>query len=132
MDASSETSTATITDKLNPNDTIVQYIVVRTDLDWPTGAMIAQACHASIASIARSFESADTKDYLKDLKNMHKVILRANKLDDLMQVESRLKETNIAHHLWVEQPENIPTCLACSPQRKSLVQAIFRHLKLFK
>jgi len=29
---------------------IVQYIVVRRDLNWPLGALMAQACHASTAA----------------------------------------------------------------------------------
>ena len=24
----------------------------------------------------------------------------------------------IAHHLWIEQPENVPTCLALAPNRR--------------
>lgn len=111
---------------------IVQYIVVRTDLNWSQGAQIAQACHASVASIARTLDSPATKGYLEDLTNMRKVILRADRLEDLRQAETKLQETNIAFHLWIEQPENIPTCLACSPQPKRLVQAIFRNLKLLK
>ena len=30
---------------------IVQYVVVRRDLNWPIGALIAQACHASVAAV---------------------------------------------------------------------------------
>lgn len=114
------------------NNLIVQYIVVRTDLEWGTGAIIAQACHASVASIASTLETDLTKGYLVDLKNMRKIILKADKVDELLKVERQLNDANIAHHLWIEQPENIPTCLACSPQPKSLVQSIFRHFKLFK
>lgn len=115
-----------------PEDATVQYIVVRTDLGWSPGALIAQACHASVASIVRTIDSGPTKDYLADLNNMHKIILKADRAEDLKQLESRLREANVAHHLWIEQPENTASCLACSPQRKSVVQALFRHLKLFR
>lgn len=111
---------------------IVQYILVRTDLDWGTGAMIAQACHASIAAIATSLSDQCTRDYLADLGSMHKVILRADKLDDITKVEKKLTEAKIAHHVWIEKPENVVSCLAVSPQRKHLVQAIFKHLKLLR
>lgn len=94
--------------------------------------MIAQACHASIASITRNLESPATKKYLGDLTNMHKVVLRAETVEDLTKTESSLQEANIPCHMWIEQPENIPTCLACSPQPKALVQGIFRHLKLLR
>lgn len=111
---------------------IVQYILIRTDLNWNTGAMIAQACHASVASITKTFDTQSTSGYVKDLENMHKVVLRADKLEDLIKTESRLKEANVAHHLWIEQPENVPTCLAVSPQPKHLIQSIFKHFKLLK
>lgn len=111
---------------------IVQYILVRVDLGWSTGAMIAQACHASSASIARTLTSPYTKDYLNDLVNMHKIILKAERVEDLLKVETELKQTDVAHHLWIEKPENIPTCLAVSPQPKSLVQNIFKTFKLLR
>jgi len=55
---------------------IVQYIVVRKDLAWPTGALIAQACHASMAAVHQFYDHSDTKEYLKDLSNMHKIVLQ--------------------------------------------------------
>lgn len=117
---------------LDSNEPIVQYIVVRTDLNWNTGAIIAQACHASVASIVRTIDNPFTSRYLSNLAGMHKIILKADKLDDLKQIETKLQEANISHHLWIERPENIATCLACSPQPKPLIQALFSHLKLLK
>lgn len=128
----SENASAPVDTTHDQSATVVQYILVRTDLEWGLGAMIAQACHASVASIATTLESSITKSYLGDLNNMHKVILKADKLEDLLKAERKLKEANIAHHMWIEQPENIATCLACSPQPKSLVQTIFRHFKLLR
>ena len=58
---------------------IVQYVLVRSDLcktlGWPVGALVAQACHASTAAIHMFYEHEDTKKYLSDLDNMHKIIL---------------------------------------------------------
>ena len=58
---------------------IVQYILVRSDLcktlGWPVGALVAQACHASTAAIHMFYDHEDTKKYLSDLDNMHKIIL---------------------------------------------------------
>lgn len=116
----------------NQDEPIVQYILIRTDLGWNSGAMIAQACHASIASISRTLDTPATRRYLEDLQNMHKVVLKADKLDDLIKTETKLKEANVPHHLWIEQPENLPTCLAASPQPKHLIQSIFKHFKLLK
>lgn len=120
----------------NVDDTIVgpivQYILIRTDLKWGTGAMIAQACHASSASIYKTLNNPSTVRYLSDLENMHKIILKADKLDDLLHVESKLKEANIGYHLWVEKPENVTSSLAVSPQPKNLVHTIFKHFKLLR
>lgn len=116
----------------SPADPVIQYILIRTDLKWTKGAMIAQACHASVASIVKNLDLKSTKDYLDDLENMHKVVLGADSVDDIIKVESKLKEANIPHHVWLEKPENVVSCLAVTPQPKSLVQTIFRHFKLLR
>lgn len=58
---------------------LVQYVIVRKDLlsdmQWPLGAVIAQACHACTAVIHQTYDDQHTKTYLEDLDNMHKVIL---------------------------------------------------------
>ena len=58
---------------------IVQYVVVRKDLvkelKWPTGALIAQACHACTAVIHLFYKDENTQSYLADLDRMHKVVL---------------------------------------------------------
>ena len=63
---------------------IVQYVVVRGDLlralNWPIGAVIAQACHAS-SSVLHLFRHDDfTEKYTSDLDNMHKVVLEVRAL----------------------------------------------------
>lgn len=122
-----------LTDSGNKDkDPIVQYILVRTDLKWGIGATIAQACHACLASVANTISRQTTKDYLLDLENMHKVILKVDKVEDLIDAEKRLQEANIPHHLWIEKPENIATCLAVAPQPKTLVKTLFQHLKLLR
>ena len=55
---------------------LVQYIVVRKDLAWPAGAIIAQACHAATSVIHMFYENNDNKSYLEDIDNMHKVVLQ--------------------------------------------------------
>jgi len=61
---------------------LVQYIVIRADLlktfDWPVGSVIAQACHACCAVTYLFQNDPDTQKYLKDLDNMHKVVLEAS------------------------------------------------------
>ena len=46
------------------DDAIVQYVVVRKDLkgqNWTKGALIAQACHASVAAVWLSREDEETQ-----------------------------------------------------------------------
>lgn len=121
---------------LKMSNGIVQYIVVRkdliTDLQWPFGAVVAQACHAVTAVTHLFHDDPDTQKYLEDLDNMHKVVLEAKNEQELVSVKDKLVENNIKHKLWVEQPENIPTCLVCKPYPKNEVQNYFKKLKLFK
>eukprot|EP00954_Amorphochlora_amoebiformis_P004202 327997-Amorphochlora_amoeboformis.AAC.1 len=80
---------ATQASEINP---IVQYIVVRRDLGWGTGPLMAQACHASTAAIWMSKDSESTLEYLEDLDNMHKVILSAKNEKALAKVARNLEQ----------------------------------------
>ncbi|KAL6434043.1 hypothetical protein ACFW04_005890 [Cataglyphis niger] len=115
---------------------IVQYVVVRGDLSktmkWPLGAVIAQACHACIAVTHLFYNDAHTQAYLADLDNMHKVVLEAADEADLQTLCSELKGDDIQHKLWIEQPENVATCLVTKPYPKDKVQSYFKKYKLLK
>jgi len=115
---------------------IVQYVVVRGDLlktlQWPVGAVIAQACHACTAVTHLFYNDEHTQAYLADLDNMHKVVLEAVDEKTLNDLHDKLDQDNIDHKLWIEQPENIPTCLVAKPYPKEQVQKYFKKCKLFK
>lgn len=115
---------------------IVQYVVVRADLikelSWPVGAVIAQACHAATAVTHLFYEDEHTQKYLEDLDNMHKVVLGVPDEKTIRSLQSKLVENNIKHKLWIEQPENIPTCLVTKPYPKTDIQNYFKKYKLFK
>ena len=61
---------------------LVQYVIIRRDLidtlNWPNGAIIAQACHACTAAIHLFYSEEDTKNYLQDLEKMHKIVLEVS------------------------------------------------------
>ena len=59
---------------------LVQYVAVRGDLvkEWPLGAIVAQACHASTAVMHMFRDDPYTVEYLSDLDRMHKVILKVS------------------------------------------------------
>ncbi|XP_004085038.1 putative peptidyl-tRNA hydrolase PTRHD1 isoform X1 [Oryzias latipes] len=119
-----------------PGVRLVQYVVVRSDLtqklSWPLGAVIAQACHAATAAIHVHYEDPDTRRYLADLDSMHKVVLAAPDEAALCGLADALTRAGVAHKLWVEQPEDIPTCLALKPYPKETAQPHMRKFKLFK
>lgn len=50
----------------------------------------------------------------------------------LSSLSETLTQAGVAHKLWIEQPENIPTCLALKPCPKDSVQQLLRKFKLFK
>ena len=57
-------------------DYLIQYIVVRGDLKWPIGALIAQGCHAASAVMHMFQRDPETQHYLEDLDRMHKCVLK--------------------------------------------------------
>ncbi|KAK3887265.1 hypothetical protein Pcinc_008620 [Petrolisthes cinctipes] len=115
---------------------LVQYVVVRTDLltslSWPVGAVIAQACHATTAVTHLYHQDDNTQRYLADLDNMHKVVLGVESETKLCNLSQKLKEASVDHKLWIEQPEDFPTCLVTKPYPKEEISRHFKKLKLFK
>jgi len=115
---------------------LIQYVIVRSDLktalQWPLGALIAQACHACTAVTHLFYQDPNMQTYLNDLDRMHKVVLEIADESAIRELDAKLSSLNIDHKLWIEQPENIPTCLVTKPYPKSEVQTHFRHLKLYK
>ncbi|KAK1289265.1 hypothetical protein QJS10_CPB18g00121 [Acorus calamus] len=63
---------------------------------------------------------------------MHKVTLEVKGEVQMVKLSEKLREGGIAHKLWVEQPENTPTCIATKPYPKAEVAAFFKKLKLCK
>jgi len=120
-------------DKTGPlEDTLVQYIAIRSDLKWPKGALIAQGAHSSVAVIHLTYSDPDTIKYLENLDKMHKIVIGVPTLDALNDLRQRLESNNVKFNLWVEQPENIPTCLSTKPYQKQRVESFFKNFKLFK
>ena len=111
---------------------LVQYLVIRNDLlNWNRGSLIAQACHASIAVIWKNKTLLNTINYCEDADNMRKIVLGVNE-EELAALTKSLTNANVVHKTWIEQPENIPTCIAVSPGHKTELQGFFEGLKLFK
>lgn len=120
----------------DPADPLIQYVVLRRDLQekdrWPLGALVAQGCHASVAAIAESYEADDTRAYVaKDaISAMTKAVLEVKGETQLLALAGKLVAAEVPHTLWVEQPEDTPTCLATAPARKSALAPFFKKCKL--
>ncbi|NXS59094.1 PTRD1 hydrolase, partial [Brachypteracias leptosomus] len=113
---------------------LVQYVVLRGDLarSWPLGAVVAQACHAALAAAHAHGPHPDTRAYLALGGAMRTVVLEAPDEAALMALEESLKQHNIDHQVWTEQPENVATCLALRPYPKDQVHQYLRKFKLLK
>lgn len=59
-------------------------------------------------------------------------MLQAPSEESLKNLHTTLDENGILHKLWIEQPENIPTCLVIKPYPKENVQKYLKKFKLFK
>jgi peptidyl-tRNA hydrolase len=117
---------------------LVQYIVLRKDLrselQWPLGSLVAQACHASVAAVWLHREEASVAAYCSPeaLDSMHKVVLEVKGEPQLRALAEKLAAAGVAHKLWVEQPENVATCLATKPAAKEDVAPHLKKLNLCK
>ncbi|KAI5659533.1 hypothetical protein M9H77_28326 [Catharanthus roseus] len=136
MEASAAADDAKDTGTSNESDTMIQYVVLRRDLidTWPLGSVVTQGCHASVAAIWLHKDDPFTVHYCapSNLDSMHKVTLEVKGEAQIVNLSEKLKSGGIDHKLWIEQPENIPTCLATKPYPKSNVSSFFKKLKLCK
>ncbi|KAK8505444.1 hypothetical protein V6N13_045881 [Hibiscus sabdariffa] len=105
-------------------DVLVQYVVLRRDLidTWPLGSVVTQGCHASVSAIWSHKDDPHTLQYCspQNIDSMHKVTLEVKGEIQILNLAEKLSAGGIDHKLWIEQPENIPTCLATKPYPKSV------------
>lgn len=141
--AQTSTRTSSQLQPVQEDDPIIQYIVIRRDLSWPIGSVIAQAVHASIAAVWDSRHSSVTQSYCDQPGNfdsspnvakpqMHTVVLDANSENDLFRLATRLDDNNIGYVLWRERPDDIVTAVAAHPYPRSTIKKHFKQFKLSK
>ncbi|EIJ88737.1 hypothetical protein NEPAR06_1272 [Nematocida parisii] len=109
----------------------IQYVIARNDTEFPQGATIAQAVHAVTLCHHEHFD-AEYLNYHKEGFSMRTAVLQSSKeqMDELIK---ELKNREIKHSVWIEQPENIMTAVAIYPYEKDLLKGIpeLRKLKLY-
>lgn len=113
---------------------LVQYVVLRGDLRreplcWPLGALVAQACHAALAVTHAHYAHPDTAAYLQQGGHMRTVVLEASDESALTTLAETLQQNCIDYKMWIEQPENIATCIVLRPYPK---EEVHHHVKKFK
>lgn len=115
-------------------DPIVQCIIVRKDLEWPLGALMAQACHASMAAVEENRHDEATTAYLHadNLLGMHKVVYEAKSETALQNAATKLRERGARFHAWVEQPEGIHTAIALKPYPRTVARVLCKGFRLLK
>ena len=119
-------------------DWLVQYVVLRRDLGgslgWPLGSVVAQGAHAAVAACAEFADDPDTRAYVgaDNLAHMRKVCLGVKGEAQLLNLSAKLTDAGVAHRLWRELPEDVPTALATKPALKSHVAAHFKKVSLLQ
>ncbi|KAJ9110751.1 hypothetical protein QFC20_002792 [Naganishia adeliensis] len=103
---------------------LTMQIIIRRDLldveNWPVGPLIAQGSHAATALMHLYKDHQAMRDYTEDWKHMRKAILQTPTEVTIRNLSEALSKTvpPIEHHLWIEEPENVPTALAIIPNKR--------------
>lgn len=63
---------------------------------------------------------------------MRKVVLKIPNESDLTDLKKNLDDNGVKYHLWLEHPENTPSCLATYPSNMNDISKYFKHLKLYR
>ncbi|KAJ1905666.1 hypothetical protein IWQ60_012234 [Tieghemiomyces parasiticus] len=103
---------------------LTMFIIVRKDL--------IKACHATSAALWQFKDTPQVQDYVANLDGMHKVVLETKNEASLRKAAEGLQAKGIDYYMWVEQPENILTCLATAPTQRSLVSEVTKKCQLWR
>ncbi len=85
---------------------LVQYVLLRTDLNWPMGSLVAQGIHAAMRA-SHPADDPDTIAYVSPTANgqMTTLVLEAKNESALHKTSAKLDTAGVRYALWVEQPE---------------------------
>lgn len=118
---------------------VVQYIVVRKDLDMSHGKMAAQVAHSSVGSVYPFMEDKYVKEWLS--KAFTKIILRARNKNDLEKLMDKLDDNQIIYkkivdncrtELVKETEEGTLTCIGIKPMPKEVVKSLLKGYQLYQ
>ena len=121
------------------NIEVVQYLLIRKDLNMSNGKMAAQASHCSLASVYLYMDDEYVKEWLS--KAFTKVVLSISGLNEANKIIEVLKNNSIVHaviqdncrtELEPEEDGRTLTCIGIKPYPKSLVHPLIKRLQLYK
>lgn len=131
-----------VEDARTPSDDVLMYLIVRQDLadSWPRGAVAAQVAHAATAVCAelllmpRTAAPPAAIAYFSSAAHMRKVVVAVPEEQSLLETAAKLQAAGVGHKLWIELPENVPTCIATYPSLKSVLRGLpfLRRLPLYR
>ncbi len=109
-----------------------QVIVVNNSLKLPKGKLAAQAAHAAVGAFLEAEEDIQ-QAWLEE--GMPKVVLSVAGVEELLEIQGRAEEQNIANCLIEDAgrtvvPEGTITCLGLGPADDAKIDTITGHLKL--
>lgn len=99
-------NTASASTNQQQEQDLVQYVLLRTDLDWPMGSLVAQGIHAAMRA-THPADDADTIAYVSPTssKQMTTLVLDAKNESSLHKTAAKLDSAGVRYALWIEQPE---------------------------
>lgn len=113
--------------------TLVQYVVVRRDLSWPAGPLLAQGVHACVSAVWAARADARTQAYCDQADaQMRTVVLGAEDEAACTALAAALDAAGVPFCAWREQPEDVLTAVAAAPYPLADVKPLFSKFKLFK
>jgi peptidyl-tRNA hydrolase, PTH2 family len=108
-------------------------LVVRTDLGMGKGKIAAQAAHAAVAAVLRTYRHPDFNAWIQ--AGQPKVVLKVGSEDELRMVcdaarEAALPVETIQDAGRTQVQSGTPTCCAIGPASNSRLDAVTGHLHL--
>lgn len=110
-----------------------QAILIRTDLKMGAGKIAAQACHASVSAVKKSWKSKDPAYKAWESSSSVKVCLGVNNVKELLTLRDQARDAGLATAIVSDTEGTSPnrTVVAIGPGASSKIDAIIKHLKLY-
>ena len=119
-------------------DKLIQYIIVRSDLNLSPGKLAAQVAHASLGSVVHHLGESQVMNWFDGEHT--KVILRVKSLSALANLITELETNGVYYHavydsclteLTPETNRGTLTCVGIKPYLKSVIHPLVSKYQLY-